>query len=59
VIEIGKMLARCAKDRKILPKFMIYDLQEVPAPSALTREYVVSKIQEIYKKIDKTLDKLN
>ena len=36
VIDIEKMLTRCAKDRKILPKFVIYDPQEVPAPSELT-----------------------
>ena len=42
--------ARCAKDRKSLPKFAIYDPVEVPASSELVGFYAISKINEMYKK---------
>jgi hypothetical protein len=55
VVDIGKMLQRCAKDRKSLAKYVIYDPPEVPATSELVGVYAISKINEMCKKVEKAV----
>ena len=57
LLDIAKLLARCAKERTKLPEFVIFHPQEVPASGAEVGACVVSPVNEMRRQSSIFLDR--
>ncbi|KAK2709505.1 hypothetical protein QYM36_013237 [Artemia franciscana] len=54
-MDIGKLLQKCSKEKQQLPKFLIYNPQEVPATSELVGACITSAVNQLCRKLDKIM----
>ena len=58
-MDIAKMFAHWAKEKRQLPQFVIFESQEIPACTEEIAACVVSNVNEINRKFNGLLDRLN
>ena len=55
VMDIGKLLHKCNKKKQQLPKFLIYDPEEVSAASELVGGCIASAVNQMFGKLENSM----
>ena len=58
VVDIAKVIWKCDKDKKELPKFVIFEPQEVPNCGDVIVSTITAKLNETCKKLDGVAEQL-
>ena len=58
VLDLVKAVYRCSKDKKVLPRFVIYEPDEVPESADAVGACITTKVNQMCRKLDSVTEHL-